>query len=103
MANPDTLGFQMSGFGPPGIIIDNYIVWDGQPGDPFTGQYGRQRILTSEPTADLQPSEWTPSTPGPSFAMVDDQPLTAGGSPDGDATCLTATGTGPDAVFDMAA
>lgn len=102
--DPDTLGIQQSGFGPPGSVIDNYIIWDGQPGDPFTGQYGRQRILTNLPNADLQPGEWTPSTPGPSFAMVDDDyPVTAGGSPDGDATCLAALATGPDAVFEMAA
>lgn len=101
--NPDTLGFGFSGFGPPGPIIDNYVVWDGQSGDPFTGQYGRQRILSSEPIADLQSGEWTPSTPGPSFAMVDDSPSTAAGSPDGDTTFLAALPTGPDAVFEMAA
>lgn len=100
--NPDRMGFQMTGFGPPGLVIDNYLIWDGQSGDPFTGQYGRQRILSIEPVEDLQAGEWQPSTPGPSFAMVDDFDGTAGGSPDGDATYLKALGTGPDAVFEMA-
>lgn len=98
---PDRLGFQQSGFGPPGQIIDNYIVFDGQPG-AITGQRGRCRILSSEPVADLQGGEWNPSTPGPSFVMVDDGPATSGGSPDGDDTYLLALATGPDAVFEMA-
>lgn len=92
---------RFAGFGPPGFIVDNVIVWDGQPGDPFTGFYGRQRILSILPVADLQGGEWQPSSPGPSFAMVNDGPLSAGGSPNGDTNYLLALGTGPDAVFTM--
>jgi hypothetical protein len=97
---PTFLAFQQSGFGPPGQIIDNYVIFDGQPG-AITGQYGRVRVLSSEPTADLQGGEWMPSVPGPSFAMVDDGPSTPTGSPDGDDTYLLAQATGPDAVFAM--
>lgn len=99
---PDRHTFRFQGFGPPGIVLDNLIIWDGQSGDPFTGQYGRQRILSIEPAADLQAGEWSPSVPGPSFAMVDDNPSSSGGSPNGDINYLLALGTGPDAVFSMA-
>lgn len=102
---PDThTVLRLEGFGPPGFIIDNLIVWDGQTraGDPFNDFYGRQRILSIEPDADLQPGEWQPSTPGPSVNMVADDPSTPGGSPDGDLTYLLAQATGPDAVFEMA-
>jgi len=90
---PDThTVLRFEGFGPPGIIIDNLIIWDGQTraGDPFTDFYGRQRILSIEPIADLQANEWQPSTPGSSYPMVDDDPSTPGSSPDGDLTYLLA-------------
>jgi hypothetical protein len=100
---PDTHSFGMEDFGPPGPVLDNLIIWDGQAGDPFTTFYGRQRILSSEPIADLQPGEWQPSTPGPSYPMVDDHNGIPGSSPDGDTTYLEALATGPDAVFEMQA
>lgn len=98
---PDRMGFQMTGFGPPGLIIDNYLIYDGQPG--FNGQYGRQRILSILPTADLQGGEWLPTPPGPSFATVNDHNGSTGGSPNGDVNYIKGQATGPDAVFTMAA
>lgn len=61
---PDTITpFRWQGFGPPGIAIDNLIIYDGQVnGDGFVSPtlYPQQRITTVIATADVTGGAWAP-------------------------------------------
>lgn len=87
---PDRVTFRWQVFGPPSISIDNYVIYDGQPGDQFSNFTGRIRITSMLPTADVSTS-WTPSSGGSCFAMVNDAVGRAGGAPDNDGTYITPT------------
>lgn len=88
---PDRIAFRWQGFGPPGLMLDNYVVWDGQTtGDGITDFLGPCRVTALWPTSDLN-QVWVPH-PGPTrYEMLGDlpfsepgHPIDANGSPDGD-------------------
>ncbi len=99
---PDRMGFHYQAFAKQGLVIDNYVVWDGQvvAGDPFHDFYGRVQVQTLRASLDAT-SGWTPKTGNSDVAMVFDSSPSP--SPDGDTTYIAPTGTGTDALLDMAA
>lgn len=101
-ANPDRCGFRWQNFGQIGPVLDDYVLYDGvaAAGDinDFTGPVQVTSIL---PIADA-PTAWAPSSGAVCYAMVNDSPSTPGGSPDGDSTYISPTGTAAQ-LFQFAA
>lgn len=88
---PDThMWFWNGGFGPPGIQLDNYVVWDGQPGDSFGNAFpGPMSVTSLEPNTDDPSTLWTPSSGTTCVPMVNDfTNRFPGESPDGDFTTI---------------
>jgi hypothetical protein len=81
---PDRVGFCAQGY-----ILDNYVVWDGQPGDFFgNAMPGPMQIAPLPPTADVA-TNWVPNVSGDTCTqMVNDLVGVASGSPDGDLTVI---------------
>ena len=96
---PDRLG-ALHTSGSPGTTYGNYLVWDGQPGDEFSDFTGPLRIDTLLPIAD-DTHGWTPSSGSECWLMCDDNPLSPGGSPNGDVNYIS-PGSTVDQLFTMA-
>jgi hypothetical protein len=87
---PYIMGFRWAGFGPPGIQVDNYIVYDGQVDGPqaiatFTG---RVRITSLYPQSELQ-TAWLRNANVVNYPNVADRPDAGySGVPDGNGTYI---------------
>ena len=100
---PSTITFHQQGFGPPGYIIDNLVIWDGQPGDQFTTFQGRMRVSTLVPTSDVV-TNWSPNSGSNCFSRVDS---VNGGVPNagpfGDSSFIDPGAGDPDQLFTVSA
>ncbi len=90
---PDRITIHDNGFGPPGCIFDNMVIWDGQQGDRFNTFTGRLRVITLPPIADTA-TNWAPSTGTECFPRVNS---TTG--PSGDASFISPVAGGGDQLF----
>src|SRR5579885_2819275 len=66
---PDRVTIHDNGFGPPGTIFDNLVIWDGQLGDRFQNFTGRLRAITLPPIADVA-TNWAPNSGTSCFQRV---------------------------------
>lgn len=98
VALPSRLTFRWQVFGPPSIIVDNYVIFDGQ-GSSFTDFLGRVRVTSLLPTADVQ-TAWTPSAGAGAYAKVNDAFGTPHGAPDGDWGYISPA-SAADQLFDV--
>jgi hypothetical protein len=73
---PDTVTVvRWQGFGPPGVAIDNTVIWDAQNnGDGFTGLMPQQRVTTVVMTEDLN-ANWSPFLAAPTLNQDAVSPL----------------------------
>jgi hypothetical protein len=76
---PDTVTpARWEGFGPPGVAIDNLVIYDGQNnGDGFVSPTAnpQQRITTVIPASDLPRGDWTPFIAAPTLSQDAVNPL----------------------------
>lgn len=91
---PDRHTFRFQGFGPPGLNLDNYVIWDDD--SDVETWLGRCRVTTLLPIADAAPT-WSRNGSGTLFGAVDDSP-----GADGDTTYLTPPAISLDNLFQFA-
>lgn len=98
-ASYDRATFRMAQGGPPGIVIDNFVLWDDRPGDGYADFIGPVKITTLFPIANINQA-WAPSgtTPQQYLALRDKTFEDPNGAPDGDASYLTPTAVTPQLV-----
>lgn len=87
VANISSVTHRWQVFGPPSLFVDDYVVWDGQPGN-ISDFIGPLRVTSLLPIDDAFLS-WVPSSGAVAYAMVNDNLGRAGGSPDGSGTYIT--------------
>ena len=86
--------FWNAGFGPPGIAVDNYFLYDGLENVGPCHVDGLIPISDSPATVWI-PGATSPDTPGSTCAsMVNDTFARPGGAPDGDYTYMSPVATG---------
>lgn len=95
-ARPDRISLRWQGFGPPGLNIDNVVLWDDRTGD-VTDFLGPCRITTLWPARDVN-STWIigPFPGAHRFEQIADLPFNPdgthppdpNGAPDGDSSYL---------------
>ena len=100
--NPDSATFFFNaGFGPPGIALDNYFIYDG------LSNVGPCHVDSLLPVTDSPSTVWTPAATSPDTPSATCAPMIndaegrfPGGGPDGDFTYITPSVTG-DQTFQM--
>ena len=114
---PDRFNHRWQGFGPPGIVMDDYVIWDGDTTetDKNNDFLGPIRITTIWPIKDVNDG-WshvigrsTGSAPASGAFACQDLPFAYGGgpaesgdnSPDGDLTYIFPNGVGANQLFQM--